>query len=511
MLRLRHVASLLVLPAVVGAQRTTVLQSVGTTAEERTRLAQLSGAPTAGFLLRDGSDVTTDAPGVRVIVPELRTTWNSGLVAPANDGALWNGRGTNVLVRGGLTWGWRNLRVTLAPELTHSANAPVEVPAGQVEGWSGFSSPWRTAEIPADLPLRFGDAALTTILPGQSALAVNWDRVSVGMATGNLWWGPGLRNALVLSDHAPGIPHAFVKTPRPLASPVGRLEARLIAGGLTESLFFDTITSNDLRAVSGAVVTIAPHALSGLTLGLSRLVIAPVRGGGDIASEALAVLTTWNGGDARDQMSSVFGRWVAAEGGVEVWGEYGRTRLPVTLREAATMPNADAGWTAGAQWAIPRDDGALRLQVEFTDVAQSKVDPSREPRDWGTGRNAIHGFTQRGQFLGLATGPGSTHGWLAVDRIRATWSVGAFVARTRWENDAFYRSPRANFFAHDASVFVGARGTWRSSPLDATAQLSFERRYNYLFENATINPGNRGQRNIDNVQLSLMLTPRAPR
>jgi hypothetical protein len=500
---------LVLLPAALAAQRTTVLLPLGSVAEDRARVAHLAGASTAGALARDGARVATTDAGLRLVLPELRVSHHSALVGAEHDGALWSGRGVNALVRGGVTVGWRVLRLTVVPELTYSQNAPFEVFPARVDTWSAFASPWRTTAAPADLPVRFGDAPITTLHLGQSALTAAFPRVTVGIASGNLWWGPGLRNALVLSDHAPGIPRAFVRTPGPINTPVGALSGELFVGGLTESLFFDRDTDNDLRSVSGLTVTLAPAPLPGLTVGLARLVVAPVTSAGAIAGHTLDALTTWNGGDTRDQMSSAFLRWVPPQGELEFWGEYARQRLPGSPREALTQPNADMGWTIGAQWARPRADGVVRAQIEFTDVAQSVVDSLRPPRDWSTGRNVVQGFTQRGQMLGLATGPGSTHGWLAVDRIRDRWSVGGFVARTRWENDAYYREQIISFFGHDVSLFGGVRGGWRDRRADIDATLAWERRYNYQFENGTVTPNKRGQRTENNLRLSLRLTPRA--
>ena len=471
-------------PAPLAAQYSVPLRTIGSIREDRVRMGQLTGGSTAGTLLRVGGDVDSAPGGLRVLRPEMRFAHQSQLPAPDNDGALWSGRGPNVLLRAGVTVGAGPLRITVAPELAYSANEPFEVRSVTVAGRSAFASPWRSAEGPADLPVRFGDQQLAVLLPGQSMAALRFSSVTVGMMTGNLWWGPGLRNALVLSDHAPGIPRLTVRTTTPRRTPVGDLEGELFVGRLTESPYFDDDPSNDQRRVKALALTLAPRGLPGLTLGAGGLVIS------------------------RDQMATAFFRWVVPEAGVEFWGEYARHRLPASPREMFTQPNADMGWTAGAQWLLPQSHGAWRFQLEFSDVAQSLVDPSRPPRDWGTGATVIHGFTQRGQLLGPATGPGSTTGWFAADRVQSSWSVGAFAARTRWENDAFYRQRIVNFFAHDVSLIGGIRAQWRTPALDLGSSVGWERRFNYQFENATIIPNRRGQRTYDNLRLSLALTPR---
>lgn len=501
-------ALLLMVPRLLAGQPATFLRSLGSVAEDRERLAQLGGTSTEGALLRRGSEVASPSEGWRLIRPELRLTYQSELPALENDGALWSGRGLNALLRGGMTVSRGRWRVTLAPEAVLSANRPFEARSSTVDGWSPMASPWRTTEAPADLPIRFGDRPMTMILPGQSSASVRFSSITVDMTSGNLWWGPGIRNALVLSDHAPGIPRVALRSTEPWRTVLGTIEGEWFVGGLTESLFFDDDRTNDLRSASGMAVTLAPRGVRGLTVGAGRVVLASVRRADAIAGHALDVWRTWDGAPDRDQMSSAFFRWVRPEAGVEVWGEYARQRLPSTWREALTAPNADMGWTAGAQWALHRPDGLLRLQTEFSDVAQSRVSASRAPRDWGTGQYVTQGFTQRGQLLGPAIGPGGTHAWVAVDRLRSDWSIGGFAARTRWENDAYYREGILSFFGHDVSLLGGVRWQSRGTAHDVGMSIGWERRFNYQFENGTINPNNRGQRTYDNVRWTLSLIPR---
>lgn len=502
----------LTLPWGVGplaAQAHATLRSLGGAEEDRARLSELLGRGSSVGVLRSGSEPTVAAAGVRWLLPEALVVQNSGLITTLGDGALWAGRGSNLLVRGGVTIARGRLRLTVAPELTASENRAVEVKTVSDPARSTWADPWRTPEAPLDRPLRFGVSSVTTIHPGQSELTVELGRTVIGIGAGNLWWGPGLRNALVLGDNAPGIPRFFVRTPEALGTPIGDVRGEWFVGGLTESVFFDTLPANDVRAASGLAITLAPPALPGLTVGVARLIVVPVDGAGGLVARAFDPLTTWNGADAeRDQLTSVFGRWVVPGEGIEFWGEYAWQRLPASLREWLVAPNADAAWTVGAQWAVPRDDGAWRAQVEFSDLAQSRVATDRAPRDFYTGQATAQGFTQRGQLLGAAVGPGATHGWVAVDRVREQWSLGVMVARTRWENDAFYRQPLANPFGHDVSIFSGVRGGRRTPRIDVSASLLFERRYNYQFESRRLQPLAIGQRNEDNVRFSLRLAPR---
>jgi hypothetical protein len=482
----------------VGAQSPTLL-AIGSPAEDERRLAQLQPGRrrdgSAGVLLRDGAALWR-APGdsarrrVAALWPQLRLVYNSALATSLNEGALWSGRGSSALLRGGVAIEVGRLQATLAPELVVSANRAVEVRAGTTPGWSAWSSPWRIPEHPADLPLRFGDAPIAAVAPGQSRVELALGALAVGISSANLWWGPGVRNALVLSNHAAGVPHALLRTTHPLHTPIGAIDARVIAGRLTESLYFDRDPSNDRRALTGMALAWTPRGVDGATVGLTRLTV-----------------------QRSDAMHGAFLRWVFPDDGVEFWGEYATMQLP-TLRQWLVAPNANAGWTLGGQWRLPRPrptDATWRLQLEITEVAQSRVLAGREPRDWGTGLVAVQGFTQRGRMLGVSTGPGSSHWWWAMDRWHPTWTAGAFLSRTRWENDAFYRQPFPNPFAHDVSIAAGLRATVSQRFWQPQAALSVERRYNYQFESRYLVPLRRGQRTVNNLRMEFTMHPALPR
>src|SRR5690606_24404975 len=109
-----------------------------------------------------------------------------------------------------------------------------------------------------DLPQRFGESARVLVDPGQSSLTVETGAVAFGVATENVWWGPGIRNALLMGAQAPGIPHLFAGTATPLDTPLGDVRFRWMLGRLSESDYFDRDPSNDYRSLSGLVLVLTP-------------------------------------------------------------------------------------------------------------------------------------------------------------------------------------------------------------------------------------------------------------
>jgi len=195
-------------------------------------------------------------------------------------------------------------------------------------------------------------ACVTPGLSGQTLTVAG--RAEVGFGTGSPRWGPGIRNSIVMSNNAPGFPHALLGMGEPLRVGIGRIEARWIWGRFQESDWFDPAASRDRRFITGLVATFAPDALEGLTLGLTRVFYVLVPDGGVPLGDYFAVfrgvrkktfITPENptGDDEHDQMISLFGRWVLAASGFEVYGERARNDHSFELRDFLLEPEHSQG------------------------------------------------------------------------------------------------------------------------------------------------------------------------
>jgi hypothetical protein len=509
------------------------LVTLGSAAEERARLGQLFGRDsTRGFLLRTASVLTPPTaarPGVVTaagLLPEVLVVRNSALATPENDGALWAGRGANLLVRGGVAVRAGRFSAVLAPEVAYAQNLGFQsAPSfltGQRPPTGPFAAQWFVGPYSADLPIRFGDQSYTTFNFGQSHVSFAAGPVVAGFSTENQWWGPGARNALLLSNAAEGVPHAYVRTARPLRTRLGDVEGRWILGGLTGSLYFThTYAGPTGRALNGAVVTLRTAFDRDLTVGAARMVLAPVNNPGDVFGHALDVLVrnqnlgtgdTLRTGLRSDQLTAVFGRWVFPGAGAEIYGEFARLELPRSLRDFFLAPLNTGAYTFGAAraWRVA-SRGVMRGSAEVTNLEQSRAFTDRPPPpDYYTGRAAPAGFTNRGQVLGAAVGPGSQSQWAALDYYAPDWQAGLFAQRVRHQNDALYRVFVPNPLRHDVSLSGGVRGGVRRNGVDARATLAVARRLNYLFQNGSYNFLGVGTVDVTNVTLALSLSP-APR
>jgi hypothetical protein len=195
--------------------------------------------------------------------------------------------------------------------------------------------------------------------------------------------------------------------------------------------------------------------------------------------------------------------------GFETYVEWSRMELPRSIREYLEVPQSTQGYTIGLQWAQPHArQSYFRVQGEVTYLEQTQVLPNRPPPDYYTGRAAQQGFTQRGQVLGAAIGPGSSTQFIGMDWMANAWQAGVFVGRTRTENDALYRQPGAHLEQHDVAIYSGVRGGMRLPWSDVSGELSVGRRLNYLFQSDFYLGDPKNAVDIQNVALTLTVSPR---
>jgi hypothetical protein len=237
-------------------------------------------------------------------------------------------------------------------------------------------------------------------------------------------------------------------------------------------------------------------------------VVATVAGPGDVAGHAHDVLTDWTRTDSvadptddepaddlvlldgRDsqQILSLFGRWVFPRDGLELYAEWARHELPASLRDLLVAPTHTQGYTLGLAWSRPLGSGTARsltLEGELTFLEHSATELDRPAASFYTSPGVGQGYTQRGQSIGAAIGPGASSQWLAAHYRWRSGGVRLSLQRIRWDNDAYYEVHRVTrqFNAHDVSLLAGVRGEWRAPWADLTLELMREARYDYLFQN----------------------------
>lgn len=494
--------------------------------EERQRLEQIIGKTSAaGFLLRSASSLTpwrdtSRAPSAGFIAPEMRAIHNSALPFSLNDGPLWAGRGWNASVLAGGYAKIGPVRAIFAPTFVSEQNLDFQVipfPQNAPSPRNVWANPFHPLPESIDLPLRFGDRSRQRLDAGQSSLTIDFDRFSVGAATENRWWGPGIRNAITLSNNAAGFPHLFLQTQGPIHTWAGAFNAQLVLGKLGESDFFDSDSTNDTRSLSGLALTWTAPFDSGLTLGAARIAMT-ARGNNRIPLGAFFdVFRTAGHANAdtaaiirqgRDQIFTLFGRWVFPTAGFEAYGEWARFEEPLSLRDLMEFPGHSQGYTLGFQWATPVSSGirTFRLQGE---ASYLEPDPSLRVRNVAssyTSRGVPQGFTNRGKTLGAAIGPGASSQWLAGDLFAQHWRLGAYLERIRWDNGTMFLPIVPQFRRQDVTLLGGLRGSYTYKGTTLAVDFAHAARFYYLFQAYVQGPIKVGGIDILNNTVSLTLS-----
>lgn len=423
--------------------------------------------PWSDRLARPASDAEGDGdvPRLRTEDVLLRAFVNTHHPDGADDGAVWQGRGLTTALDVGHTLRWRALTVTAQPTLVWAQNAGFDLAPVQVADMPPYAYPWRRI----DWPQRFGTDPYWRLDPGQSEIRVDWRGARVGFGTRNLWWGPGIRNAIVMGASAPGFPHASLGTSGPIDVRVGALEVDWIWGRLGQSEWAPPDLPTDDRFLTALAVAYDATFLPGLTLGFTRVFQRLVPAGGVDLGDHFLVFQgllksglasgTSDGTDATDQMLSLFWRWVMPESGFEAYMEWARTDHSWNLADLVQEPEHSRGYTLGFQKVTSRSaDRLVVLGVEATTLESSPTFQLRPRPTFYEHSVVTTGYTHDGQLLGASAGPGGSAQALSLDAYAPWGKWGALLRRRVHDNDAYWEWAQANglsFDQHHVSLDVG--------------------------------------------------------
>jgi len=450
--------------------------------------------PWSERLERERAAVESDPEGpvrIRPTGARLRAVVNTGHPFGFNDDAMWQGRGLSLGLDGGVEVGWKALTGRFHPALTWAQNSDFTVAPAAWPDLPDFVYAWRVI----DLPQRLGDASYTAVSLGDSELRADMSGVSFGVSNRSRWWGPGIRNAILLSDNAPGFGHAFFGTRRPVDVGVGTFEAFYLYGGLEQSDWFKG--ERDRRFLTGLLVAISPDWPSGLSLGLGRILYGFVPGSGHALSDALLPFqglrknrfgTPENplGDDEEEQLLALFMRWVHPGSGFEVYTEWSRTDHAWDFRDFVLEPEHSAGRTLGLRHSTGLADGRLLvIGMEITDLAKSTTSRVREAPTYYEHWVVTQGYTHRGQLLGASVGPGGSAQSIVAD-LYASWGrAGLVLERRVHDNDAFYHQAASrediDWCCHDASFSIGPRMLLFRGDFELEGQSMLTRELNRYF------------------------------
>jgi hypothetical protein len=397
--------------------------------------------------------------GYMVAMPmSIRSQFNSQYAFGINDGSMIPNTGWQHVLRAGFFATYGKFSLQLAPEVLLAENRP----------YLGFPLEHESTILyyyeylnRIDMPERFGEKAYKRFFPGQSSFRFNITGLSFGVSTENLWWGPGKRASLLLSNHAPGFLHFTANTLKPIETNIGSFEGQLIAGNLEASGFLPPHSDftflrnqayvpkreNGNRYLAGLIFSYQPKWVEGFTIGYgstSQVYWEDM----DRFTDYLPVFNGEKGSrnifnpirDKRQQFSTGFFRWISQEGHFEFYGEFGNHGNSRTASDFIVTPERNRGFTFGFSNLMPLKKPGTFFQIgaEMTQTGQTIRESIRNLDTWYIHDHVRHGYTHRGQVLGMGYGPAANVNWIELAWVKDFNKISFQFERIVYNNDFYY-------------------------------------------------------------------------
>jgi len=361
--------------------------------------------------------------------PELFMSVNTAAPYGQNDGVLWQGRGFNAGLSGGVRLEGYGVELTLLPHFAFSQNAGFDYiePIYHGENYLDKAEKYGYYGVPSvDAPQRFGDKPFFDWDFGDSEIRYTWKTLTVGFGTQPIWLGPAQLNPIIHSNNAASYPKLDIGLRRqkliiPLLNwYIGDLEFRAWWGYLSESGYFDNDSSNDHNLLTGIAAAYSlPSVFKGLTIGFNRIMLSKW----DAMNTGAVFTLLWPvmdskegfGDDENDQRASIVIDYILPIAGINLYLEWGRNDFSPNKEFVIRYPFHTEAFTVGVKKTIPFT-GSIKGEVL---LEISKLEGSQDYDrliPWGTTFYAHHiitqGHTNRGQWLGAGMGTGGNSQYL---------------------------------------------------------------------------------------------------
>lgn len=386
---------------------------IGTQEEDSLRIEQMAGnfSSQVSFSVRPlelhPPSISWKKPIIKIFPVTVISQFNSAKPFGWNDGAMISARGLQVMGRAGLYARYGIFEVQLAPEWVYAANKQY------------------------DISINWGSNAggvYNKFFPGQSSAGIRLGAISMGISSQNLWWGPGQRSSLLLSNNAPGFSHVYFRSNRPAKTPIGTFEWQLIGARLDsdssrpyENMYLKlspVAYPSSWRYQSAFVISYQPKWIHGLFLGMTRTLQRYQKdiglGGTSFLSKYIPVLTkafqkqNEQNDDAEntDQLASFFFRWLLPKSGWEFYGEWGYNDYNQNVRDYLMDATHSVAYIIGASKLYQFRKHHLWVGIESLQQSESPSNLLRGAGNWYV-HGGDNGYTHWNQIIGAGVGYGT--------------------------------------------------------------------------------------------------------
>jgi hypothetical protein len=376
-----------------------------------------------------------------------------------NDGAMIQAKGGQQYLNAGVNLKWKQFELQIAPELVAAQNLSFEGFSADMDPiqWKDYYRFYNHIELPE----RFSDQPYTKFFGGQSFLKYQFKNTVLQFSTANKWWGPGYRNALVLSNNAGGFPHWSLANKKPIQTKIGAFNYEFIWGQLRNSntpppLSYLTFRGNKLyapkqdrvRAFQGMHINYTPTWFKNLTLGLEQSII---QYSGELSGLG-AYLPIKNiihrlPNDLPVQpiiLTALYFNYQLPAVQAKLYGEFGWNLNQTTARNFMLQPDKGMASVLGFSKLFPTTKKHYwEFVAEMTNLQlQTRAEQftSGVPPSWYLGAYVRQGYTHNGQVIGAGIGPGATSQTIELNWRRAKNRIGLSAERRLHNNDFYVHS-----------------------------------------------------------------------
>ncbi len=462
----------------------------------------------------------------------FQTQINSNHPYGWNDGAMIPAAGLQTLLSGGVYLEYGILSVQFKPEVVLAENADFET--FNQKQYDVIFARYYDIYNNIDAPVRFGNNSYAKAYWGQSSIRLNYKGASLGLSTENLWWGPGIRNSLLMSNTAPGFKHLTLNTTNPLKTAIGSFEGQLIAGRLENSGYAPLVPDrsyfgnnlyvpkpNDWRYLAGLIVTWQPKWVPGLFLGFDQTSqtygkdLTGVKDYLPIFTSIKTVSALDNPINKQDQRSAVFMRWLWAKEHAEIYFEYGHNNATGDLMQTLLQPDNSRAYIFGLRKILPFNKArqeSILIGFEATQLNETNINNLLQGKEWYVSKSIRQGYTNMGEVLGAGIGPGANIQSLDVSWVKGLKRLGLQFERYVHNDDFVYYafSDSQDYSRHWVDLSIAASGEWNYKNFIFNAKLQGIKGldYNWYLKGNHNDPTFENQTSVFNLHLQAGLTYR---
>jgi len=319
-----------------------------------------------------------------------------------NDGAMSYSKGYQFQISGGVFAQFKNIKLLLRPEYVQTASQEYKT-----------SSYWGQV-----------NPAYKKLLLGNSSLRFDLGKISMGVSTQNLWWGPGIYNSLLMSNNAQGFFQYSINSNRPIKNFLGTFQFQVISATLTQDslqgfenngLRRRNINKSD-RFLSSLAVDYQPSFLKNISFGINRSLQSyknqlPT----DFVQKNIPVLGAFFGSTdvardtfPQDQTVSIYTKWMFPKSHAEVYYQFAYNDGKANWRDFwLDMSHSTAYILGFKKLFILKDEKYLDLGMEVMKLGQTPSYLHRNAGNFYEHSQIREGYTNQNQILGAGSGFGN--------------------------------------------------------------------------------------------------------